>query len=270
MTGAFGNKPNAKFFFMMSKGSYKQSSTVNRLEDQIGKWKNSQAAKSKGIGSQVESWNLTKRPYNPRKSKGLVRGGLGMSKDAGGITLTDVAGKRPCARTFRRYMDCMSINGFDDFNCQREKTEFFQCHDKTIAQYEDLKKKEKAGKLPPAWKPEKKSLEVVQMKNADMINREFHKMNIRVDTEAMYKTRMFLKKMESNNWYHHVDPTAKVHAHYFQIDQYLNYHSCDTSPGIRRELQMREYLGKDYRKEYMERQTHEERRRHIINQNTSV
>ena len=73
-----------------------------------------------------------------------------------------------------------------------EKTEFFQCHDKTIAQYEDLKKKEKAGKLPPAWKPEKKSLEVVQMKNADMINREFHKMNIRVDTEAMYKTRMFV------------------------------------------------------------------------------
>ena len=43
-----------------------------------------------------------------------------MSKDAGGITLTDVAGKRPCARTFRRYMDCMSINGFDDFNCQRK------------------------------------------------------------------------------------------------------------------------------------------------------
>ena len=73
-----------------------------------------------------------------------------------------------------------------------EKIEFFQCHDKTLAEYENLKKKEKVGKLPPAWKPEKTNPEVVAMKNSHMINREFHKMNIRVDTEAMYKTRMFV------------------------------------------------------------------------------
>lgn len=258
MPGNFGSNPSAKFYFMMSRGAIKQEKQLSRIEDQIGKWKTNQAMPKKIMGTQPsQPWRQSKRPIRTKDIYGgALAGKLNAPVGTEGIKLNDIS-KRKCGATFSRFMNCMGNNGFDDYNCQREKLEWRKCHDMVIKEFERIKLKEKAGKLPLVNRGPKNNYSTC-MKNMTNINRELKKLQAPLDTEAMWKTRTYLRKMQPNTWTYHVPPSVTFHSHYFKIDHQLNYHPFDVDPKTRRVTQMKQYCANhniNFDKQYNRKET---------------
>ena len=144
-----------------------------------------------------------------------------------------------------------------------------------IKEFERIKLKEKAGKLPLVNRGPKNNYSTC-MKNMTNINRELKKLQAPLDTEAMWKTRTYvstytyiqyyilltciikLRKMQPNTWTYHVPPSVTFHSHYFKIDHQLNYHPFDVDPKTRRVTQMKQYCANhniNFDKQYNRKET---------------